>query len=303
MSEKNKTNEEQLETDDQQQGILDMLSETEEPEVEVDEIETEEEILDDTESDEETVEDDSSAESEELEETEEEEVETTKDVDEVTDELETTETELTETELLQQRNEELLKIIEQGVTTSLSTPKETSSEPETTVETVKPVETASSPTLAELVGDIDFNEMQDDPSKFVELLQKVVDHTRTTTVNSLQAELPKMVTDRATQAVSLHNLVDDFYRENNDLSAVKKTVSAVAQNVSAENPDMGMVEVLAKAATKTRTLLGIKQTKAKSNKPIRKGKKPAILKAKGKHKAAPKKVSKLQQDINDLIKF
>jgi len=206
--------------------------------------------------------------------------------------------ELTE---LREANKKLLALIESGVAETIGiAPK-----PEPIIESSSKndEESNSSPTLAELIGDVDFNDMQDDPAKFVELLQKVVDHTRQSTIDGLQADLPTIVTERATQAISMQNLVDSFYRDNKDLAAVKKTVSAVAQNVGAEHPDWDMSKVLTEAAKKTRQVLGTKQPveKAPKKKLTRKGKRPAIPKAKGKHKATQKKLSKEQLQINDLI--
>lgn len=156
--------------------------------------------------------------------------------------------------------------------------------------------------LAELVGEIDFNTFQDEPSKFVDLLQRVIDHTRTSTINSLQAELPQMVDSRATQAISTQRLVDDFYRDNSDLAAVKQTVGEVAKNVSSENPEWDLQKVMEESAVRTRKLLGIKAN-PKKKKIVRKGKKPAIPTVKGKHKKAEKKLTPLQEEINSILEL
>ena len=147
--------------------------------------------------------------------------------------------------------------------------------------------------------------MQEDPSKFVELMQKVVDHTRQSTINGLQADLPTIVNERATQAINTQNLVSDFYRDNSDLAVVKKTVSTVAQNVGAENPTWDMKQILGEAAKQTRSILGIKPPSDKAKaKPERRGKKPALPRVKGKRKkVSGKKTSKQQKQINDIIDF
>ena len=164
-------------------------------------------------------------------------------------------------------------------------------------------ETPTAPqTLADIVGDVDFNAMQDDPTKFIDMLSRVVEFTKDQTRNEVQSNLGNVVSQQTTQVVNMQQMVSDFYRDNSELSSVKQTVSVVAKNVGVEHPDWELSKVLETAAEQTRTMLGIKPKPATEKKRlVRKGKKPAIPKQQRGKRSVVKKTTKEQQQINDLI--
>jgi hypothetical protein len=211
------------------------------------------------------------------------------------------ETDEDETELgrLKKSNKELLALIEKGVAESLGM---TSIKEKTAAQGDGETTPAS---LADLIGEIDFAEMNEDPTLFVEMMQKVVDHTRQSTIDGLRAELPTVINQRTEQVLDVRALVDNFYRENKDLAAVKKTVGAITQTLGTENPEMGMEKLLQEAAIKTRSLLGIpdpgKPTKGKT---VKRNSKPVSPRVKGKRTRGPNpKLSKVQKQINELLEF
>jgi len=75
-------------------------------------------------------------------------------------------------------------------------------------------------------------------------------------------------------------------------------VAAVANDVHAKNPDLGVDDVFKQSAEATRKLLGMKKEATTAVK--RKPKKPAFAKAGGARKPAPK-ISAVQSEINDLL--
>lgn len=292
----------ELEQEETQASIADMLgvepeetdaTETEavddDEEVEADDVEETDDSTDEVVVDDDSTDDDDSlgVSSESDEETDEE----TADADS---------TELTPLELANQRINSLTELIESQALTALG---QKPAETPTASPAPEPASNASAESLAEMIGDLDMDSFADDPAKFVEVITKVVQFTRQETLSDMQDQLPQLVNDRTTNIVNMQKLVDDFYRENDDLSAVKQTVAAVAQNLGAEHPDWDMPKVMEESAAKARTMLGLKSPK-KSGKVVRQGKKPAIpKKAKGQRKAAPKKLSKMQTEINDIIIF
>lgn len=226
------------------------------------------------------------------------------DSEEADEETEDTDEELTELERTKEQVKKLTELIESQALQALGQvtvpAKKPTSTPEPKVET--PVETEET-SVAEMLGEVDFEELREDPEKFVAFIGKVIETSRKQTINELQGQLPQMVNDRTTQAIALQKLVDDFYRDNSALAGAKQTVSIVARNVGVEHPDWDMKQILDEAGKRTRTMLGIKaEDKPRGTKPVRKGKKPAVpTKTGGKRRAAPKKVSKQQKQINEII--
>lgn len=163
-------------------------------------------------------------------------------------------------------------------------------------------------TLAEVIGDVDFNEFQDNPQSFIEMIGRVVDFTQKQTAQSTRQELNNVVSQQTAQVVSQQKMIDDFYRDHSELAHVKRVVALVAKSVGTENPKLGIAEVLAESAKRTYAMLGI-DPKAKapaSKKPTRRGvKKPAKQRRTSSKRAKPSKDTrtKMQKQIDDLLDF
>jgi hypothetical protein len=72
-----------------------------------------------------------------------------------------------------------------------------------------------------------------------------------------QTAAPDVVREHVTQHMTMRELVDNFYAENSDLANVRKTVGAIANEISQENPNLTLDEVFAEAAKRTRETLGL----------------------------------------------
>ena len=74
------------------------------------------------------------------------------------------------------------------------------------------------------------------------------------------ATAPDLVREHVAQHMSMRELVDSFYETNPDLVSVRKTVGAIANEVSQENSELTIEEVFAEAAKRTREALGLPAT-------------------------------------------
>ena len=96
----------------------------------------------------------------------------------------------------------------------------------------------------------------------------------------------------------MQEIRENFYKENHDLNAVRPYVAMVASNVASANPEMGVAEVLAKAAEVARESLGISKM-APQVLPAN-VKSPALPGARGVRQQATQK-SDLQKQIDELL--
>jgi len=110
--------------------------------------------------------------------------------------------------------------------------------------------------------------------------------------------VPELVVGYITRHTAMNRMVDEFYKEHPDLSNVKQTVAAVANDLHSKNPDWGVDQVFAKTAEETRKLLGLKGQAQNKTKP--QTKKPAFAKKRGARREEPQ-VGGLQKEINDIL--
>eukprot|EP00919_Chromeraceae_sp_WS-2016_P057151 GHVR01135514.1.p1 GENE.GHVR01135514.1~~GHVR01135514.1.p1 ORF type:complete len:301 (-),score=52.35 GHVR01135514.1:569-1471(-) len=290
----------------QDDGILDMLGDDFQPEAEEEVVEeVEEEVVEEEAADDEVVEETEGDEVEEAETTDDEPEAPEADTADVETPIEPVEPPSPADDLTVANEQiaNLLKIIESqsmsqlGITQT-ATPEQ--AEPQE-AEATPPAPTVPK-TLADIVGTVDFNDMQDDPSKFIDMLGRVVEFTKEQTRNEVQSNLSNVVSQQTNHAVNMQKMVSDFYRDNSELSEVKHTVSVVVKNVGTEHPDWDMGAVLNEAAGRTRKMLGLGPKPAQEKKTLkREGKPPAIPKQQRGKRTVAKPVTKQQQMINDLI--
>lgn len=194
-----------------------------------------------------------------------------------------------ELEELRKQNEQLLKLINSGFDGVVPKAKK---EDKATEGNKPDFDIASD------IGELDLEELLSDPKNLINLLQKVakVTYERATRDASHSAA------GAVSEVVDMRELVRDFYEDNNDLKLVKKTVSLVAKNVGAENPEMDMPKVLAEAAKRTRILLGMKAPVVEHSKERKTGKKPALPGSPGGRRSTPEDSrSKLAKEVHDLF--
>ena len=130
-----------------------------------------------------------------------------------------------------------------------------------------PVQSADVPTIKEhnFLEGADLDEVLSTPENFNKLLMKVYQLG----VQESREHSLRFVDDRITQKVTSHTAmveaVRDFYDSNPDLRAVKRTVAAVADEITASEPTLPLDDVFSKAATKTRELLGLRKPEGNLN--------------------------------------
>lgn len=170
-----------------------------------------------------------------------------------------------------------------GVVTQLSTPKEGEKKsPELAMD------------LDSLINGVDFDEIMESREKFMEFFKNAFQIAAQSTTGYVQSVVPDVVT----RQVSMAEVRESFYRDNQDLNAVRPYVAMVASNVASANPEMGVAEVLAKAAEVARESLGISKVAPTETRPTQKA--PALPGARG-VRTAPQQKSKLQSEIDDLL--
>ena len=238
---------------------------------------------------------------EEPEQAEEEVVEVAEPVEEP-DEVEP-EPEFDELAALREQNEALLAHVESlsgqvvgGAVSTAVKPQEQPAAPEPTAVAATPDE------VMNFLENVSVDDLLDDPTQFNNVLNNVAKQSQQRAVQSAVQQVlrsvPELVMGYITRHSAMNRMVDDFYRENSDLANVKQTVAAVANDIHAKNPELGVDEVFKQSAAQTRKLLGLKRQAQAAAK--QQPKKPAFAKAGGARKPAPQ-VDAIQREINDLL--
>jgi len=213
------------------------------------------------------------------------------------------EPEFDELAALREQNEALLAHVESlsgqvvgGAVSTAVKPQEQPAAPEPTAVAATPDE------VMNFLENVSVDDLLDDPTQFNNVLNNVAKQSQQRAVQSAVQQVlrsvPELVMGYITRHSAMNRMVDDFYRENSDLANVKQTVAAVANDIHAKNPELGVDEVFKQSAAQTRKLLGLKrqaQTAAR-----RKPAKPAFAKAGGARQKAPA-VDPIQREINDLL--
>jgi hypothetical protein len=152
------------------------------------------------------------------------------------------------------------------------------------------------------LGETSIDDLLEDPAKFNAVLNNVAQNAQAgaqqQAVQQVLRSVPELVMGYITRHSAMNRMVDDFYLENTDLVNVKQTVAAVANDVHAKNPELGVEEVFKQSAEATRKLLGLQKQAVSRTKT--KPQKPAFAKAGGARKAAPK-ISSVQSEIDNLL--
>lgn len=119
----------------------------------------------------------------------------------------------------------------------------------------------------DFLGDIDSNELVDDPKKFNELLNKIYKQAVLDTEKMISSRLPTQVRTTVDLVSNLKAASDKFYESNPDLEPFKGAVASVFDELSSVNPDKPYSEVLTLVGEETRKRLGIKKPPIKSDDP------------------------------------
>ena len=169
----------------------------------------------------------------------------------------------------------------------------------------QPAQTPAPQTPTEVMDFLEntsIDDLLEDPTKFNAVLNQVSQQAESRAekraVQQVLRSVPELVMGYITRHSAMNRMVDDFYMENSDLANVKQTVAAVANDIHAKNPQLGVEEVFKQSAEHTRKLLGLKKQAQTAVR--RKPTKPAFAKAGGARQKAPA-VDPIQREINDLL--
>ena len=166
-----------------------------------------------------------------------------------------------------------------------------------------PEQTALVPSVRNfLEGFADLDEVFSSPENFNKLLLTVynnaLEEASKLTVERIYSGLPQIMSQYVTQHISMNRLVDDFYTANADLVPVKRTVTALANEISAEHPEYTTQQVFDETAKRTREVLKLQQV---TPPPVR-GAKPAFVPPKGSRSRTPAPVlSDIERGVMELI--
>lgn len=151
---------------------------------------------------------------------------------------------------------------------------------------------------------VTIDDLVDDEAKFNEVLSKVytkaVETANKQVFENVLLAIPNIVLGHVNRSTVVGEMVKNFYTVNEDLLGVKKTVSAVANNLHAENPDWDLDKVFKEAGPKTREVLGMRKQAVK----VKSGGKfddPAFRKEGGGKPPAKRKDTSLQNEIDELL--
>ena len=154
----------------------------------------------------------------------------------------------------------------------------------------------------------ELNDILDDPETLQKVLMKVATHSatqgRVTAVEHILKSIPTIVTQQIQHQTVLRKAIKEFYTENEDLTAVKKTVGVAMNEVVQEFPNYSLEQAFGETAKRVRTSLGLKKKAGKKTvtQKVKKDLGPALP---GRITRGPKpnvvKTSQLEQEIADLI--
>lgn len=196
------------------------------------------------------------------------------------------------------------------------TPTETSTERELRLEnealkkqveannTVIPVEEIKAKTVEELVKDIgDPQDLIEDPAKFATFILELSQTIKGSATEAALASTPEVVSRFVDKSNQLQAVRDKFFKDNPELAKIPKYVSTIANEITAENPDKTVNEVLELTSERAYKALELEKEVSTENKNSSR-KKPAFAKPRGgsKRKEVPK-LSGLQADIDSIIEY
>jgi hypothetical protein len=185
----------------------------------------------------------------------------------------------------------LQKIIEAQAETIANLQKPTVSE------TIPPA-SIESEDFNKLLEEMDLDEVLDNKANFSKFLKQAMTFVKEQTKQEILTSIPQVVGNHVQQQVVMRDVANTFYETHPELKRVKKYVSTVANEVSAQNPGWDVPTVLAEAAKRAKEALQLQGVVSTPGpvKPVA----PA-LPGSGGVRAPAAVPSKLQSEIDDLI--
>jgi len=105
----------------------------------------------------------------------------------------------------------------------------------------------------------EFDSIVEDQSTFSDWASKMFQKAKSQAKEEVLTSLPETVNGYINQQLQVRESVNDFYRNNPELSENKNYVSRLANEVAGEHPDWEFPQVLEETARKARETLGLKQ--------------------------------------------
>lgn len=122
----------------------------------------------------------------------------------------------------------------------------------------------------DFLGEVDFDELKEDPEKFNKFLndfrRKIILESRKVLGEGVLRSIPEIIRTNIKLHSEMQKSSEKFYSENEDLKPFKRVVAAVFEEVSADNPDKTYDEILKDIGPEVRKRLNLqKQAKTKSD--------------------------------------
>lgn len=158
--------------------------------------------------------------------------------------------------------------------------------------------------VLDFVGEADLDELLSDKNKFNEFLSGFANQIRNNTTEQVYRNMPQMVQTQVQSQQQLKTYVDEFYKSNEDLLPVRKTVGAVANEISAEHPEYDLDTLFTETEAKVRKMMGLKK-EALENKPQSsesRSQSPALPQRGARRSGGgPKKLTGQEKHIQDVL--
>ncbi len=157
----------------------------------------------------------------------------------------------------------------------------------------------------DFIGELDMDDVASKPEIMNELLNKVLQKGIETGKSlskdqtaAVDSSVSQTVASQVDSAIALKSMIDEFYGANPELGNVRQVVQACASQIVQESPDKSFKDVLNMAAEAARKTLGIPKSAKKTK--IAKPEDAAFAEQKGGQRKKARKVSKLQQQLDEL---
>jgi hypothetical protein len=150
--------------------------------------------------------------------------------------------------------------------------------------------------LIPFVNDEVYEKAISDPSELNRLMNTVYDNA----ISYMTQSIPQLVGQMVNQQTQMTGMVEEFYKENEDLVPMKNYVGFVANELASKHPDWAYDKLFGEVATEVRKRVSISK-KASSVENKAKGKRPAFAKKPSGRSNVGVKLGELEQDIVDLM--
>lgn len=176
---------------------------------------------------------------------------------------------------------------DEGEAPKSSTPQET-----------PPVETSSG--VIEILGeDESLDDVLNDRESFVKWAQGFAQRVIQSGTQSYATRLPGVIAPQVRQIIDLNRAVDEFYTNNEDLRPVRSTVGAIGRELATKHPEWSLPQLFEESGKRARKLLKMPEPGKSTGR--KKKVNPSFAKTKGGGRKPKPKVSKLQQEIDELL--